>query len=147
MDTITSFATGTDELSFDDITGITATSGIDISASAAKISDAIDGSVYVFADASSGTGGESISTFAVDVANGITADTILTDVAAFLDAGLGASDGENYVVLINDLTNNNKQTYTYLVNADADGIDADNISLIGIITEANGAALVAGDIS
>jgi len=142
-DTITAFKTaGADTLSFDALTGIGAT-GTTVAANAAKLTDAVDGSVYAFDDASDGTGSEAISTFTVNAANGITADTILADVASFLNAALGTTTGESYVAVINNTAGT--QAYAYTVAGDTTGITADDISLIGAITSAS--TIVAADIA
>lgn len=142
MDTISSFTSTADDLSFDGITGITATAGSDLSGSTAQVSDPSDGTVYVFGNATAAHAGTAtVDTFTVNAANGITADTILADVADFLDANLNVNAaGENYVAVMTDGTN----SYAYLVAADADGVDADNITLIGTIV---GEEVVAGDIA
>lgn len=140
MDTIIGFKVGgadDDVVSFDGMTGITATSGT--TATTTKISDAQDGAVYVFGNVlTTAYNGEKVSTFTVDT-DGNTADTILTDVAALLEASLGEADGENYIAIMNDGTN----SYAYFVAADADGIQADNIMLIGTV---NSALLDAGSV-
>ncbi|KUJ72459.1 calcium-binding protein [Thiomicrospira sp. WB1] len=133
-------------LSFDGMTGITDTTGTDIAADAAKTADAQDGSVYVFADSSDGAGSSKISTFTEDAANGITSATILDDVAAFLEANLGEADGENYVAIIND-AGTAGDAYAFLVNADADGIQADNITLIGNLTTTDNAVIDATNVA
>lgn len=130
-------------VSFTKITGITGT-GTAVAANAAKISDAVDGSVYVFAAAADGTGSEAISTFTANADNGITADTILADVASFLNAGLGSTTGEKYVAVINDGTT---QAYAYLVDGNTTGITASDITLIGIIDATAAAAITATDIA
>jgi len=142
MDTILAFKTaGADTLSFDALTGIGAT-GTTVAANAAKLTDAVDGSVYAFDDASDGTGSEAISTFTVDT-DGNTADTILADVASFLDAALGTTTGESYVAVINNT--GGTQAYAYTVAGDTAGITADDITLIGSI--ATTGAIVAADIA
>jgi len=141
MDTVIAFTTTSDKVSFDGMTGITATTGTNAATNTAKVSDASDGAVYVFGDATAAHAGTAkVDTFTVNKANGITADTILADVADFLEANLGEADGENYVTILNDGTD----SYAYLVNADADGIQADNIELIGHIV---GEQVVFGDIA
>lgn len=146
--------TALSEVSFTGLTGITGT-GTAVAANASKIADAADGSVYVFADSTDGTGSEAITSFVVGkddtgaADSSVTADTILADVAAFLDAALGSADGETYVAVINDTgAADANEAYAYLVTADADGIDADNIELIGVLnTTVGNAAVTATDIS
>ena len=49
MDTITALTVGAGLLDFDSITGISA-DGVALAADAAKVGDALDGEVYLFAD-------------------------------------------------------------------------------------------------
>jgi RTX calcium-binding nonapeptide repeat (4 copies) len=144
-DTITNYDTTADGLSFDDITGIDAGDGVAIAANATKVSDASDGTVYIFDSSSDGTGSAKIDTFTVDETNGITADVILADVADFLNAGLTASTGETYVAMIQD-GGTAGDYYIYLINADSDGIQADDIRLIGFVQEAAGIDITAASI-
>ena len=135
-------------ISFTDMSDITGT-GTAVAANATKISDATDGAVYVFADASDGTGSEAISTFVENTANGITEDTILADVAAFLNAGLGTASGETYVAVINEGGGTDaNEAYAYLVHGNNDGLTASDISLIGVLnTTVADAAITATDIA
>ena len=155
MATPTLSATGAEFVDFNALTGIdtvtdAANSKIDVAADAAKIADAKDGAVYVFADSSNGTGTTDITTFLTHNANGYTQDVINDEIAAFLDAGLGVQAGENYVVIINDTSSIDyavatgggvdplqyaAESFIYYVAGDADGIDADNITLIGMVDD------------
>jgi len=149
VDTITNFDTTDDDLSFDGMTGITATSGTAVGATDKKVADASSGAVYVFASHTNSTTGETIDfDGAYNDSEPDDAD-VLADVAAFLEAGLNEADGEVYVALINDLSNGGAGdlTYIYLVTADADGIGADDLTLLGTVTEASNGALVAGDVA
>lgn len=141
-------------VSFNSLTGIDSTAAkVALGTNAAKVADATNKGVYVFADSSDGTGSADITTFVVDTANGYTQDVINAEVAAFINAGLGVSAGEKYVVVINDqstatyettaygtATAYNYDSYVYLVTGDADGVQADNITLIGMIDDADGVA-------
>ncbi|WP_156022380.1 beta strand repeat-containing protein [Sulfurimonas hongkongensis] len=153
-------ATGTGEelVNFNNLTGIDSTAAkVGLAANAAKVADATDKGVYVFADSSDGTGSAKITTFVVDTKNGYTQDTINDEVAAFIDAGLGAQDGEKYVVVINDESSTTYvgtaygtgtvvyESYAYLVTGDADGVQADNIELIGMIND--GGVITTADIA
>jgi hypothetical protein len=142
-DKITGFITTNDTLSFDDITGMNAGDGIAVAANATKVADASSGSVYVFDSASDGTGSAKIDTFTVDEANGVTSDTILADVADFLNAGLTSSNGETYVAMIQDTAG---EYFIYLINADSDGIQSDDIRLIGYLSQSTNVDFVAADI-
>jgi len=128
-------------VSFTGMTGISGT-GVDVAANAAKVADAVDGEVYVFADGADGTGTAAITTFTTSTT--VTAADILADVADFLEAGLTESDGENYIAVINDGTT---KAYAYMVEADADGIDAADLTLLGTIDATAGAAITATDIA
>jgi Ca2+-binding RTX toxin-like protein len=144
FDTITGFITTEDDLSFDGMTGITATVGTAVAANAAKVADAVSGSVYVFADSRDGTGSEAISTFTTIAADGITAATILADVAAFLNAGLTSAVGEKYVAIINEGVTNN--AHIYLVDNIGDAtIASEDVTYMGIVT-ADG-PIVAADVA
>lgn len=146
MDTIKlSAMDGTDLLNFNSLSGIDTSVGkVDLAASAAKVGDAIDGAVYIFADSSAGAAGAKITTLVAHDANGYTQDVINAEVAAFINAGLGVSAGEKYVVIINDNstatygtkawgggTTEAANSYIYLVDGTNDGVSADNITLIG----------------
>lgn len=145
-------ATGTGEelVSFNSLTGIDSSAAkVGLAANAAKVADATNKGVYVFADSSDGAGSAKITTFVVDTANGYTQDVINAEVAAFINAGLGVSAGEKYVVVINDESSATYigtaygtgtfvyEAYAYLVTGDADGVQADNIQLIGMINDAS----------
>jgi len=146
-DTITGFITTQDTLSFDGLDDITATAGTAVSATDKKVADASSGAVYVFASHSNTTTGESILFDGKYDDADPDDDEVLADVAAFLEAGLTEANGEVYVALINDRAGVADKTYAYLVTGDDDGsIDADDIQLIGTITEGAGAAIVAADI-
>ncbi|EQB34361.1 hypothetical protein M947_11375 [Sulfurimonas hongkongensis] len=145
---------------FNQITGIdtitdAANKKVDLAANASKIADAKDSAVYVFADSSDGTGSAEITTFVKHTANGYTQEVIDDEIAAFINAGLGVQDGENYIVVINDQSTATYQAaagggqdvgttdydaYAYLVKGDADGVQADNITLIGMLDDDNGTA-------
>ncbi|PNV84622.1 MAG: hypothetical protein C0627_00540 [Sulfurimonas sp.] len=133
MDTITTFTGGADQLSFNLMTGITATSDTDLTAQTSKLADASDGAIFLFGDATVAHAGTAkVDTFTVDEDAAVTADTILADVADFLNANLGTSDGESYVAILADSTTD---SYVYLITADTDGIQADDIKLIGSIDD------------
>jgi hypothetical protein len=139
-DTITGFTTTSDTLSFDGITAsITATSGTAIAANASATT-VTDAAVYVFADGADGTGSEAIEDY-----------TDLDDVASFIAAAFSdEAANDEFVAVINDLVAN--KTYVYYVdfdlgNAGGGLLDDEALSLVGVITETNGAAIVSGDIA
>ena len=146
MDTITNFVSaGTDDLSFDDMTGINAGAGNAVAAATVTT----DGAVYVMSDNVSIAGDtidySKIGTTVNNAVVAVTDDSIMADVAAYIGNALTKeTDGENYVAVINDVTGGANEAYAYFVAVDADGIQADDITLIGAIT-AN-AALIAADI-
>ena len=139
---ITGFDTTEDKLSFDGMTGVTATSGTAIAANATA-GNVTDASVYVFADGNDGTGTEDIDTYS---GTGFAAD-----VAAFLAAAFGdEAANDEFVAVINDVAGNTSYAYYVdfdLGNGGAGAIDADAVSLIATITEESNAAIVSGDIA
>ncbi len=123
-DTINDFIVASDILNFAGITGITAATEQAIAANAAAVAGT-DGGTHVFADGADGTGAEAIADY-----------TDLTDVAAFLEAGINATSAHNYIAVINDLTTDTAYAYQIDVNAVdvvANQIDAGDISLIGVV--------------
>lgn len=160
VDTI-ELATGAGEelLNFNSLTGISTAAGVtakvDLTSANSKVADAKDGAVYIFDDSTAGIASAKITTFVVDTNNGYTQDVINDEVAAFINAGLGVSAGEKYVVIINDESTfvyadgtnayansgvaiaDAHNAYVYLVIGDADGVQADNITLIGQVIDAN----------
>ncbi|MGE4420263.1 MAG: beta strand repeat-containing protein [Sulfurimonas sp.] len=155
VDTIT-LATGAGEelLNFNSLTGIStaagATSKVDLTSTDSKVADAKDGAVYTFDDSAAGIAGAKITTMVEDLNNGYTQAVIDDEVAAFINAGLGVQDGEKYVVIINDNSTTAygataygtgtevNNAYAYLVTGDADGVQADDITLIGQIIDTTG---------
>ncbi|MGE4420304.1 MAG: beta strand repeat-containing protein [Sulfurimonas sp.] len=146
---------GEELVNFNNLTGIDSTAAkVDVTANQAKIADATDKGVYVFASSADGAGSAKITTFVVDAANGYTQDVINDEVAAFINAGLGAQDGEKYVVVINDESSATYvataygtgtvvyESYAYLVTGDADGVQADDITLIGMINDGSVADVI-----
>jgi hypothetical protein len=132
VDTITGVVVGAGLLDFDSLTGIAA-SGVVFAAADAKVGDAIDGEVYVFEDeALTGVS----ATFDFNGANNDAAlgsAEVLASAAAYLEAALTEANGENYVALINT-ANGGTDTYAaYLVDGDSDGIDANDLTLLGSI--------------
>jgi len=146
VDTITAFTGGTDALNFDSLTGISA-SGVSVAADAAKVGDALDGEVYIFADGTDGTGTESIDFNGADNDAGLGSAEVLADVAAFLEAGLTEANGETYVAIIDTDGAAGGLHVAYLVAGDSDGIGADDLTLLGTIAEDSTTLLVAGDIA
>jgi len=121
-----------DLLNFDNMTGISA-SGVAVAANAAKVADALDGEVYIFADGSDGTGTEAIDFNGADGTAGLGSAEVLADVAAFLEAGMTEANGENYIALINTANGVTDIYAAYLVAGDSDGIDAADLTLLGSI--------------
>jgi hypothetical protein len=132
VDTITAFVIAEDTLSFDDMTGIGA-AGTVIAANADKVADAASGTVYVFADGGDGTGAQSIDFNGANGDVGFGSTEVLADVASFLDAALTTANGENYVALINTTQGGTDIYAIYYITADSDGIQADDIRLIGSV--------------
>lgn len=126
-----------------------------LAAGAAKVGDATNNGVYIFADSSNGTGGAKITTMVTHTANGYTKDAITAEVAQFINAGMSTSTGENYVVIINDKSTEtylgkdwggkdggtyNYDAYAYLVKGNDSGVTAADITLIGRLDDADGTA-------
>ena len=124
---VITFVINEDKMDFTDITGITGVSGDLVSVAAdAATTDLGDGLIIIFADGADGAGDEVIADYAD-----------LTDVAAFLAAGLTETNGESYIALINDDTG--EDFYAYLVNTVAGGsIDATEVTLIGTAANIGG---------
>ena len=147
MDTIFGFTTTNSKLSFTAMTGITGTG-----TAVAAATNATDGAVYIMT-ADTKINGDTIdyskltstsSTQVNDADVTLTDASVMDDVAAYINNAIAKQvNGEKYVVVIND--DNNNDAYAYLVNVDTDGIQADNLSLIGVI-HADG-DLVIGDIA
>ena len=142
-------------VNFNNLAGIDSTAGkTAMAAGAARVNDATDKSVFVFADSSNGTGGAKITTFLTHTANGITQDVINAEVAAFINAALGTSTGEKYVVIINDQSSvgyigedwggsdgqYQYDAYIYLVNGNTTGLTANDITLIGMLDDGTNTA-------
>ncbi len=144
FDTITSFTKSEDKLNFDSITGISA-NGISFFAGDSKVTDAINGEVYVFAsenltgvDAKFDFNGEN---------NDATLDSleVMSSAASYLEAAITEANGEKYVALINTAKGVTDRFVAYLIDGDTDGINVNDLTLIGSIDADN--FLVAADIS
>ena len=130
VDTIISFTKNEDKLNFDSITGISA-NGINFSATDSKVSDAVNGEVYIFAHQNL-TGVNVTFDF-----NGLNNDAslgsneVLQSASSYLESSITEANGEKYVALIN--TGSSDIFAAYLVMADNDGIDSDDLTLIGSV--------------
>ena len=110
-------------LNYDSLTGIcSGTNAVGMAANATKVSDAVSGSIYVFANGEDGAGSSALEY----TGSGASAAT-LDNVATFISANLGTSDGERYVVIINDISG--EMAYSYYVNV-AGTLDSGDITLI-----------------
>jgi hypothetical protein len=133
VDTITGVTVTAGLLDFDSITGIAA-DGVQLAANAALVGDALDGEVYIFDDGTDGTGAEAIDFNGANNDAGLNSAEVLADVASFLEAGLTEANGETYVALINMTSGGASDTYVaYLIDGDTDGIDANDLTLMGTI--------------
>jgi hypothetical protein len=132
FDTITNFTTTVDVLKFGGMTGINTGAGIDETAATAKVSDAVDGSVYIL-KGSTAIGGDTVD-FSVltTTVNNKTVDihtqSVTDDVAGYINNVLGTTTGESYIVAVE---NGTSDTYFYHVDGDTAGITSSDISLIG----------------
>ena len=142
IDTITNFIAGEDQLSFDSLTGITA-AGVDFAAADAKVGDAVDGEVYVFADEALTGVDVTFDYNGADDDAGLGSDEVLASAAAYFEAALTEGAGETYVGII--MTGATEAT-AYLIEADADGIDAADLTLLADITT-SAAVLTSADIA
>jgi hypothetical protein len=120
-DTINGFVQANDIINVELLAAGNVAGEIAIAANAA-IADVTDQFAVVFANGADGTGTEVITDY-----------TNLTDVAAFMEAGLDIANGEDFAVVINDLAG--KKAYVYSVNeANANAtIDAGEVTLVGTI--------------
>jgi len=143
-DTVTSFKTTEDNLKFDGITltgggAIAATTGTAVTAG--TITALTDDVIHVIAD-----GATSLKTGGSET---ITDYTSLTDVAAYLaERYTSTADNDAGIFVINDLVGD--KTYVYAFDeqtAGASTIASTDLTLIGVITETSGSALVTGDIA
>ena len=134
-DVLNSFVINEDKMDFTDITGITGVAGDTVAAAAnAATTDLGDGLIIIFADGADGAGAEAIADY-----------TDLTDVAAFLAAGLTETNGESYIALINDDTG--EDFYAYLVSTVAGGsIDVTEVTLIGTAANIGGTIIDSAEI-
>jgi len=133
IDVITGFSASDDFLNFDGMTGING-NGVIVAANAAKVSDGIDGEIYVFSDGSDGTGSEAIDFDGSGNKSGHNSDDVKADVAQFLEASFGEGDGENYIIIIEESGADGGEHAIYHLAGDADGIQADDLTYLGSIT-------------
>lgn len=145
---------GKEQANFNLLDGINTTTGGKSLVKTTKVGDATDKGVYIFESSAAGVGGAKINTMVEHVANGYTKEAINAEVAAFINAGLGTSDGETYVVIINDTStetyknagkggtavNYNYDAYAYLVQGNTAGVTAADIKLIGMLDDGDGTA-------
>ena len=138
-DTISGFDTGEDKLSFDGvITGLTATTGTAVTAGALVAGALTDDRVNVIDD---GT-----TALTAGGAQAIADGTDLTDVAAYLAEGYTTTAAGDAAVFVISGLGGKTYIYTFLDDGNGDGIDAAELTLIGVVTEESAAAIVAGDI-
>ena len=127
-------------LNYDSLAGIgSGANAVAMAANAAKVSDAVSGAIYVFANGEDGA----VSS-ALEYTGSGAAAASLDNVAAFISANLGVSDGEKYVVIINDISGD--MAYSYYVNVSGT-LDSGDITLItqidldtgisGVVTTSN----------
>jgi hypothetical protein len=135
--TITGFAVNSDTLDFN---GHESTDGEAVVSIAANASSAnpTTGSVIIFADGADGTGSGTES---------VIADyTDLVDVAAFIEAGVGIATSETFIVMINDLANDDVYIYNLENDGSAAAVASTDLDLIGIVSDIGSTALDANDI-
>jgi hypothetical protein len=158
LDTITEFDTTEDDLNLDVVmTGRTDVVAVVALAAGVCETDFVDNEVYVFADGAT-VNDNTNDPPGTDV---ITSYTNLTQVAAFVSDNLTLGTntvsndtvaGDEAIFVINDLVAN--LTYVYHFKESGTGIDASagdvvsaaELTLIAVVTESAGVALVAADI-
>ena len=128
-DTITGFVVASDIINVELLAGGNVSAEVGIAAAAASTATAST-KALVFANGAIGTGNIAIMTY-----------TNLTEVAAFLDAGISQGNSESYVAVVNDLLTNKAYVYN-AVSTNAGAIGAAQITLVGTIT-ADGALTTA----
>ncbi len=133
--TITGFVLGTDKIDF--AKAGTYTVGAAGIAADALITTGVTATAYVFADGSNGTGTAAITDY-----------TNMSQVVAFLEAGITADDAHVYGAVINDLVNN--KAYLYEINVDAvataaDTIELGDVTLVGSVALTTDAPILASD--
>lgn len=146
-------ATGAELLDFTGVLNASVATTAKGTAVTAKVGDATDKGVYIFGDSAAGVNGAKIKTMKADAGNGITQADVNAEVAAFINAGLGVSNGEKYVVIIHDnstdtyagagnwggvarpVSEGSDNAYIYLVEATGDTLGVDNIKLIGTVEQ------------
>ena len=146
VDTITGFVTTVDKLSFDGITvsgggAIAAVVGTAVASAGVTAGALTDDTIYVISD------GATALTAAGVAAIGDYTD--LSEVATYLTEGYtSTADNDAAIFIINDLLAD--KTYIYLFDeATAAGstIQTADLTLIGVLTESAGTALVFGDVA
>ncbi|MDC0959457.1 calcium-binding protein [Planktomarina temperata] len=133
VDVVTVVTVGEDFVNFDGLSGIEG-SGVAVAANAAKVADAADGEIYLFADGTDGVGTQTIDFDGVGGKAGLGSTEVMTDVAEFLEAALGETSGESYVALINVDATDGGIHAAYHIAADADGIQFDDLTFLGSVT-------------
>ena len=127
-DTITGFVVANDLINLD-LLGAGAQAGETAIAADASSTALTTAFIGVFANGANGTGTDAVSI--------ILDYTDMSDVVAFLAAGLTESATETYVAVINDLLTN--KAYVYTINVDAvitaaGTIEVGDVALVGTIT-------------
>ena len=106
-----------------------------LAANASKVSDAVSGVTYIFASGEDGAGSSALDfSGSTQVSAGAVS---LADVATFLAANLGTSDGEKYVAVINDASGTQAAAFYVAVSGD---LDSDDITLIAMFDYELGAS-------
>ena len=155
VDTLKNFKQGgADKLSFDKMTGITATTGTDETTATAKVADAVDGSVYVL-DGSHSVNSDTIdfSVIGTNVNNSTvtyTSDSFVDDVAGYINNVLGTTTGEHYIVAVEGGNVNNvagNDTLLYKVDGHTGGITSADLTLVGLVDDVTVTGGTGGDIA
>jgi S-layer protein len=127
-DTITAFKVGEDLIDFTAMADIAANTDVACAAADAAAKVGVDDNVFVYAtSADNGAGDDAVTDF-----------TNTTQLAAYFEGSVTATDAHQYLAVIND-ANNAGKAYVYFIDVDAvsaaaNTIEAGDITLIGDIT-------------
>ncbi len=137
FDSIKFDGNGTHNLSFDLISGINVKKG-EAKKPSAKVTDATDGKAYII---SSDTFSCKLGTAYSNANNSYTASSFTAEVAKCINLALGTSGTEKYVTIIQTDTNIiggvSGDSLIYLTNGNDSGVQASDLSLIGIIVDSD----------
>lgn len=139
LDTISDFVSGSDKLSFDGIFfALTATGGTAVTAGGVTAGALTSNKVNVI-----NNGGASLLAAGAETVSDYQS---LSDVAAYLAEGYTSAASGAVAVFVINTTSGKAYVYTFLENAQADGIEADDMALVGIVSSTTMSTVAAADI-